>query len=71
MKFLSVRASCRLVVCVVSAVWIGAAQAQAGDNALLLRQAGVYVEAERYKDAVAILRTLEPRSREEELDVSL
>jgi S1-C subfamily serine protease len=71
MKFLSVRASCRLAVCVISAFWIGAAQAQAGDNALLLRQAGVYVEAERYKDAVAILRTLEPRSREEELDVSL
>ena len=71
MKFLYVWVRCRLLLCVVSAVWVGAAQAQAGDNALLLRQAGVYVEAERYKDAVAILRTVEPRSREEELDVGL
>ena len=71
MKFLYVWVRCRLFLCVISAVWVGAAQAQAGDNTLLLRQAGVYVEAERYKDAVAILRTVEPRSREEELDVGL
>ena len=57
--------------CAVSAAFFGAAQAQASDNALLLRQAGVYVEAERYKDAVAILKNVEPRSRDEELDIGL
>ena len=56
------------------ALWvfcIAAAPAQGTDNALLLRQAAVYVQAERFKDAVAILKAVEPRSREEAFDIAL
>jgi len=41
------------------------------DNAALLRKARVFVEAERYKDAVAVLKTLEPQGREDELSIGI
>ena len=46
------------VLCVLSAcaVWAGVAVAQ--DNVAPLREASVLVEAERFKDAVAVLKTL-------------
>ena len=45
--------------------------ARAQDNAALLRQARVFVEAERYKDAVAVLKTLEPQSRDDEVSIGI
>jgi S1-C subfamily serine protease len=62
------------VFCVVSAcaALAGVADvARAQDNAALLRQARVFVEAERYKDAVAVLKTLEPQSREDEVSIGI
>lgn len=62
------------VFCVVSAcaALAGVADvARAQDNAALLRQASVFVEAERYKDAVAVLKTLEPQGREDEVSIGI
>ena len=62
------------IFCVVSAcaVLAGVAEvARAQDNAALLRRASVFVEAERYKDAVAVLKTLEPENRQDEASVSI
>ena len=50
----------RWFFCVVSACALLAGAARAEDTQRLLRQASVFVEAERYKDAVAVLKTLEP-----------
>jgi len=56
------------VLCACAAL-AGVANAQ--DNAPLLRQASVLVEAERYKDAVAVLKTLEPQSPDEEVSIGI
>ena len=42
-----------------------------GDNAALLRNARIFVEAERYKDAVAVLKTLEPQGLEDEVSIGI
>jgi len=42
-----------------------------GDNAVFLRQARVFVEAERYKEAVAVLKALEPKDLEEEVRIGI
>jgi len=41
------------------------------DKAALLRKASVFVEAGRYKDAVAVLKTLEPQGREDEASIGI
>ena len=43
----------------------------AGDNALLLRRASVFVEAERYKEAVTVLKAFEPQDRKEEIHIGI
>ena len=55
----------------LSATALCAGIAWAGENEGLLRQASVYVEAERYKDAVGLLKQVDPQSREEELSVGI
>jgi len=66
MKYWAIRAFFALCVCAALA---GVANAQ--DNAALLRQASVLVEAERYKDAVAVLKTLEPQSPDDEVSIGV
>jgi S1-C subfamily serine protease len=71
MNILILPARRALMACALCAAHLGAAQAQVTENAPLLRQAAVYVKAERFKDAVAILKVLEPRSPKEEFDIAL
>ena len=61
----------RWFFCVVSACASVAGAARAEDTQRLLRQASVFVEAERYKDAVAVLKTLEPENRQEEVSIGI
>ena len=61
----------RWFFCVVSACALLAGAARAEDTQRLLRQASVFVEAERYKDAVAVLKTLEPENRQEEVSIGI
>lgn len=70
MKFLFLSVRCAVLLCALC-MFVGGAQAQANDNALRLRQAAVYVEAERLKDAIAILKTLYPSNTGQASDVSL
>ena len=69
MKHWALRVFCVVSACAVLAGVAGVARAQ--DNAALLRQASVFVEAERYKDAVAVLKTLEPQGREDEVSIGI
>ena len=66
MTYWPIRALCVLSAC---AVWAGVAVAQ--DNVAPLREASVLVEAERFKDAVAVLKTLEPETRQEAVLIGL
>ena len=59
------RLACMLAACAASA-WAGAQDIAAG-----LRQAEVLVGAERYKDAVAVLKTLEARTPEEQARIGV
>ena len=61
----------RWFFCVVSACALLAGAARAEDTQRLLRQASVFVEAERYKDAVSVLKTLEPQGREDEVSIGI
>ena len=54
----------------MSLAWSGDVIAT-GDNAVFLRQARVFVEAERYKEAVAVLKALEPKDLEEEVRIGI
>jgi tetratricopeptide (TPR) repeat protein len=69
MKYWASRVFCVVSACAALAGVAGVARAQ--DNAALLRQASVFVEAERYKDAVAVLKTLEPENRQEEVSIGI
>ena len=69
MKHWALRVFYVVSACAVLAGVAGVARAQ--DNAALLRQASVFVEAERYKDAVAVLKTLEPQGREDEVSIGI
>ena len=69
MKYWASRVCCVVSACAVLAGVAGVARAQ--DNAALLRQASVFVEAERYKDAVSVLKTLEPQGREDEVSIGI
>ena len=69
MTYWTSRVFCVVSACVALAGVADVARAQ--DNAALLRQARVFVEAERYKDAVAVLKTLEPQSREDEVSIGI
>ena len=69
MTYWASRVFCLVSACAALAGVADVARAQ--DNAALLRQASVFVEAERYKDAVAVLKTLEPQSREDEVSIGI
>ena len=69
MKHWALRVFCVVSACAALAGVAGVARAQ--DNAALLRQASVFVEAERYKDAVSVLKTLEPQGREDEVSIGI
>ncbi|NBW24877.1 MAG: hypothetical protein EBR89_05500 [Betaproteobacteria bacterium] len=60
---------CVLCVFFACLAWTGSSLAQ--DNATLLRQARVFVEAERYKDAVTVLKTIEPQGSEDEASIGV
>ena len=59
------------IFCAVCALAVFAGPASAQDNATSLRQASVWVEAGRYKDAVAILKTLEAQNPDEEARIKI
>ena len=59
------------IFCVVCALALCVGQAIAQDSAAGLRQASVLVEAGRYKDAVAVLKTLEAQNPDDEARISV
>ena len=72
MKYWASRVFCVVSACAALAGVAGVAGvARAQDNAALLRQASIFVEAERYKDAVSVLKTLEPQGREDEVSIGI
>lgn len=66
MKHLTSRLLCVFFAC---AAWTGQALAQ--DNTARLRQASVFVEAGRYKDAVTVLKAMEPQGPEDEVRIGI
>ena len=59
------------IFCAVCAFAVFAGPASAQDSAASLRQASVLVEAGRYKDAVAVLKTLEAQNPDEEARINI
>lgn len=59
------------IFCAACALAVLTGMASAQDNAASLRQASVWVEAGRYKDAVAVLKTLEAQNPEEEARINI